>query len=946
MAVDEILIRGARQHNLKNVDLVIPRNRLVVITGVSGSGKSSLAFDTIFAEGQRRYVESLSAYARQFLEQMEKPDVDLIDGLSPAVSIEQKTVSRNPRSTVGTVTEIYDYLRVLFAGIGKPHCHQCGRPIKSQTVQEIADRISSLPERTKVVILAPLVTNRKGEHQKLLDHLRREGFIRARINGEIKDLDGSIHLDKKKKHSIEAVVDRLVVSDKIQNRLADSLELALGLSGGTVIALILEENRDLFFSERAVCHQCGISYPDPTPAMFSFNSPMGACPECEGLGVKAEVDPELVVPDPSLSIREGAMEPWANKNSIFHRQRLAAIARHFDFDLDTPFQKLPSEVRQALLFGTGDRKIDFELEAGAQKYAYRSPIEGAVNRLKRKYLESDSSSVRMEIERFMNKRACEACGGARLKKESLGFLVGGMNIHQVTRLTIQGSLDTLDSWDLDAVDRKIARRVLKEIKDRLSFLMDVGLEYLTLDRSSETLSGGESQRIRLATQIGSRLAGVLYVLDEPSIGLHQRDNRRLLNSLIQMRDLGNTILVVEHDQETILTADHVVDMGPGAGLNGGEVVFNGHPEGLLQCENSLTGKYLSGKLEIPLPGTRREPKGALLIRGAEHHNLKSIDVDIPLGVFTCVTGVSGSGKSSLVVETLYPHLARQLYKSRETTGKVGEIRGIQRVDKVVDIDQSPIGRTPRSNPATYTGLFTFIRDLFAQVPESRARGYKPGRFSFNVKGGRCEACQGDGVIKIEMHFLPDVYVTCDVCKGKRYNRETLQITYKGKNIAQVLDMTVNQAARFFEAVPNIRRKLQTLQDVGMGYVKLGQPATTLSGGEAQRIKLSKELSKRDTGNTFYILDEPTTGLHFDDIRKLLEMLNRLVDKGNTVLVIEHNLDVIKSADYVIDLGPEGGDRGGYVVACGTPEEICRTPESYTGLFLKSVLSPHRKAANL
>ncbi|MBI4773519.1 MAG: excinuclease ABC subunit UvrA [Deltaproteobacteria bacterium] len=937
MAVDKISIRGAKQHNLKNINLEIPRNRLVVITGVSGSGKSSLAFDTIFAEGQRRYVESLSAYARQFLEQMEKPDVEYIDGLSPAVSIEQKTVSRNPRSTVATVTEIYDYFRILYASIGRPHCYICGRPIASQTVQEIADRIAELPEKSRVVILAPLVEKRKGEHQKLLDHLQADGFVRVRINGEIRDLGEPIQLDKNKKHSIEAVVDRLVITDKIKNRLTDSLELALRQSGGTVIAQV-DGKQELFFSEHAVCHTCGISYPDPTPAMFSFNSPLGACPECEGLGMKLEVDPDLVVPDPSLSVREGALEPYAKKNSIFFHQRMVSIANHFHFDLWTPFQDLPEQVQHALLYGSGDEKIEFELETNGSQYRYNSPLEGAVNRLKRKYLESDSSYVRQEVERFMNKRPCDLCQGARLKKESLGFRVGNLNIYELTRLTIKDCLRTLDEWELNPTEERIARRIIKELKDRLHFLVDVGLDYLTLDRSSETLSGGESQRIRLATQIGSRLSGVLYVLDEPSIGLHQRDNRKLLQSLLHMRDLGNTILVVEHDRDTILSADHVVDMGPGAGLSGGEVVFSGTPEDLQQCETSLTGNYISGRLEIPVPEKRRKQrKGFLEFVGAEHNNLKNIDVRLPLGVFTCVTGVSGSGKSSLVIETIYRHLARRINRSRESVGKIKEIKGIENIDKVVDIDQSPIGRTPRSNPATYTGVFTFIRDLFARVPESRARGYKPGRFSFNVKGGRCEACQGDGVLKIEMHFLPDVYVTCDVCKGKRYNRETLQITYKGMSIAEVLDMTVNQAAGFFEAVPNIRRKLKTLQDVGMGYVKLGQPATTLSGGEAQRIKLSKELSKRDTGRTFYILDEPTTGLHFDDIRKLLDMLKRLVEKGNTVVVIEHNMDVIKSADYIIDLGPEGGDLGGYVVASGTPEEIASVPESHTGTFLKELL---------
>ncbi len=942
--MNHIIVRGARQHNLKNIDVDIPRNLLVVITGVSGSGKSTLAFDTVFAEGQRRYVESLSAYARQFLEQMDKPDVDFIDGLSPAVSIEQKTVSKNPRSTVGTVTEIYDYLRLLYASIGRPHCIQCGRPIEKQTVQEIADRILALPQDTRVILLAPLVKNRKGEHQKLLDHLRREGFVRARINGAIRELQDSIHLEKNRKHSIEAVVDRLVVSEKIRNRLADSLELALGLSGGSVSALTPPDH-ELFFSEKAACHTCGISYPDPTPQMFSFNSPLGACPECEGLGVRLEIDPDLVIPDASRSLREGAVEPWAQKNSIYSHQKLASIAHHFGIDIETPFRELPGEVRQAILYGTGSTKVSFELQNSGQRFLYESPLEGVIRQLKRRYMESDSIYVRQDIERYMNKTPCPVCAGARLRRESLGFRIQGLNIHELTRLPIKDGLKRIQDWRLSVTEETIARRIIKELNDRLGFLADVGLDYLTLSRSSETLSGGESQRIRLATQIGSRLAGVLYVLDEPSIGLHQRDNRRLLQSLMKMRDLGNTILVVEHDRDTILTADHVIDMGPGAGLNGGEVVFAGPPEDLLECKNSLTGNYLSGRTEIPVPLHRRKHRrGYLRLAGARLNNLKNVNVRIPLGTFTCVTGVSGSGKSSLIIETLYRHLARRIYRTKDTPGKVEYIEGIEQIDKVIDIDQSPIGRTPRSNPATYTGVFTFIRDLFTQVPESRARGYKPGRFSFNVKGGRCEACQGDGVTKIEMHFLPDVYVTCEVCRGSRYNRETLQIKYKGKNIAEVLDMTVNQAWEFFEAIPNIRKKNQTLRDVGMGYVKLGQPATTLSGGEAQRIKLSRELSKRDTGRTFYILDEPTTGLHFDDIKKLLDMLNRLVDQGSTVVVIEHNLDVIKTADYIIDLGPEGGDEGGYVVGCGTPEELSGIPGSHTGRFLREMLRPTNEAA--
>jgi excinuclease ABC subunit A len=934
---EKIIVRGAREHNLKNINVDIPRNKLVVITGLSGSGKSSLAFDTIFAEGQRRYVESLSAYARQFLEQMEKPDVDAIEGLSPAVSIEQKTVSKNPRSTVGTVTEIYDYLRVLYARIGKPYCYQCGRPITAQTVQEMVDRIMALPAGKKVLILSPVVKARKGEYRKLFEDFQRDGFVRVRVDGKIHELGQPIPLDKNKKHTIEVVVDRLVVHEKMKNRLTDSVELALSLSEGQMVAWINQEE-ELFFSEQASCHQCGISYPELTPQMFSFNSPLGACPRCDGLGTRAEFDAGLIVPDPSKTLREGALAPWANRNSGFFHQRLISLADYYGFSLDVPFKNLPSKVQHMLLYGSEGESITFHLEAGGGRYSYQRAFEGVIGVLRRRYQETESLSVRQDIERYMTVGPCPDCGGARLKRESLSVRIGGYNIYEITCFSVERALEVLRNLQLTPQEREIARRILKEIDERLNFLMNVGLNYLTLNRSSTTLSGGEGQRIRLATQIGSRLSGVLYVLDEPSIGLHQRDNRRLLSSLKAMRDLGNTILVVEHDAETILSADHVIDMGPGAGIWGGEVVFAGPPEKLMKSRNSLTGKYLSGIERIPVPRQRRPVNnGYLILEGARENNLQNLTVKIPLGTLTCVTGVSGSGKSSLVNATLYQHLAQKLYRSKEPAGKLDALYGIEHIDKVINIDQSPIGRTPRSNPATYTGLFTPVRELFAQVPESRARGYKLGRFSFNVKGGRCEACQGDGIIKIEMHFLPDVFVTCDVCKGKRYNRETLEIKYKGMNIAQVLDMTVDQAAEFFAKVPVIMAKIKTLQDVGMGYVKLGQSATTLSGGEAQRVKLSRELSKKSTGKTLYILDEPTTGLHFDDIKKLLRVLNELVDRGNTVVVIEHNLDVIKTADYIIDLGPEGGDNGGRIVAQGTPEEVVRSENSYTGMYLKGVL---------
>ncbi|MBA4393199.1 MAG: excinuclease ABC subunit UvrA [Desulfobacca sp.] len=937
MALDKILVKGAREHNLKNIDVAIPRDKLVVITGLSGSGKSTLAFDTIYAEGQRRYVESLSAYARQFLEQMDKPDVDYIEGLSPAISIEQKTTSRNPRSTVGTVTEIYDFLRVLFARVGEPYCYQCGQKISSQSVQEIVDQLLTSPAGTKFQLLAPLVTGRKGEHQKLLDQLKREGFVRARINGEFRELEEEIVLDKKKKHTIEAVVDRLVVKDGLQRRLTDSVELALKLSQG-FLRVLFAGGEEVLFSERFSCDRCEISLPELTPQLFSFNNPQGACPTCDGLGTKMYFDPDLVVPNPSLNLREGAIVPWENRSSVYFQQMLEALINHYHFDLYTPYKDLPARVREVLLSGSGKESIRFYFEKEGRRHFYERPFEGVIPNLDRRYRETDSSLIREELERFMNVRPCPICKGTRLKKESLAVKFEGLSIHQVTAFSVKEARIWFNSLQLTSRQTQIARRILKEINDRLEFLANVGLDYLTLNRTSATLSGGEGQRIRLATQIGSQLMGVLYVLDEPSIGLHPRDNLRLLKTLKTLRDIGNTVLVVEHDANTILSSDYIIDMGPGAGEHGGQVVFSGTPEELLKDPHSLTGHFLSGRRTILLPSKRRpQKKGNIQIKGASENNLKQIDVSIPLGVFTCVTGVSGSGKSTLIIDTLYKTLAQRLYRSKERAGRVQEMKGVRLIDKVINIDQSPIGRTPRSNPATYTGLFTTIRDLFAKTPEARARGYKAGRFSFNVRGGRCPVCNGDGLMKIEMHFLPDVYVTCDVCQGSRYNRDTLEIIYKGMNIAQILNLTVDQGLSVFEAIPAIRDKLETLGQVGLGYIRLGQPATTLSGGEAQRIKLSRELSKRSTGKTLYILDEPTTGLHFSDIEKLLEVLSRLVERGNTVVVIEHNLDVIKTADYIIDLGPEGGDEGGEVIGFGTPEEMAHNSKSYTGLFLNDVL---------
>jgi excinuclease ABC subunit A len=942
----KIIVKGAREHNLKNIEVEIPREKLVVITGLSGSGKSSLAFDTIYAEGQRRYVESLSAYARQFLEQMDKPDVDSIDGLSPAISIEQKSVSKNPRSTVATVTEIYDYLRVLFARVGRPHCYQCGREISSQTVQQMVDQIKNLPSGSRIIIFSPLVKGRKGEYRKELDQLRKDGYVRVKVDGVIRDLSEEITLDRNKKHHIDVVIDRLVIKEGVEKRLADSLETALRLAEGLVKVEVLG-GEELIFSEKFACIECGISYPEMTPRVFSFNNPYGACLSCGGLGTKMYFDPDLVLPNKELSLRAGAVMPWAKRSSHYFYQMLESLSRHYQFDIYTPFKRLPKRVQEVILYGSGDEKIRFFYEDGEKRFYYEKEFEGVLNNLERRYRETDSYVVREELERYMNNRPCPECKGARLKKESLFVKIDGKSIYHYTCMSVKEALEVFSQLTLSKREQEIAQRVLKEISERLKFLADVGVDYLTLDRASATLSGGEGQRIRLATQIGSSLVGVLYILDEPSIGLHQRDNLRLLNTLKRLRDLGNTVLVVEHDENTILSSDYVIDMGPGAGREGGRVIFAGTPQEILKSEVSLTGKYLSKKLQIPIPLKRRRPdKRFLTIRGAEENNLKNITVRIPIGLFTCITGVSGSGKSSLVIDTLYRALAQRLYDSREPAGKVDAIEGLEHIDKVIDIDQSPIGRTPRSNPATYTGLFTYVRDLFSQIPESKARGYKPGRYSFNVKGGRCEACSGDGIVKIEMHFLPDVFVTCDICKGKRYNRETLEIAYKGKNIADVLDMTVNEAMAFLENIPPARSKLQTLSDVGLGYIKLGQSATTLSGGEAQRVKLSKELSKRSTGRSLYILDEPTTGLHFADIHKLLEVLNRLTDLGNTIVVIEHNLEVIKTSDFIIDLGPEGGDRGGEVVTVGTPEEVAMVKESFTGQFLKEILGVGKKEAKV
>ncbi len=935
--MNQIKIRGASQHNLKHVSLDIPRDKLVVITGVSGSGKSSLAFDTIYAEGQRRYVESLSTYARQFIGQMDKPEVESIEGLSPAIAIEQRNASRNPRSTVGTVTEIYDYLRLLFARVGTPHCYNCGKTIEAQTIDMMADRVQSLPDGTKLNVMSPMIRGKKGEFQKEFGRLRKEGFARIRVDGAIRDLAEDISLDKNKRHDLEVVVDRLIVKDGIGKRLRDSLEIALGLSGGLAGIQIID-GEEMLFSQNYACPECGISMPELAPRMFSFNSPYGACPVCSGLGTQIHFDENLVVPDPGLSIREGAIAPWENKDSTYFHQMLDALSSHYHFDINTPFNKLPERVQHVLLHGSGDEKIGFYFDRSGRRHFYQRRFIGILEKLEEAYREDGAGSSRLDFARYMNISDCPACGGARLKRESLSVTVGGKNIDEVCRLSIRECMGFFETLSLSRTGSLISERIRKEIRERLQFLIDVGIDYLSLSRASGTLSGGEAQRIRLATQIGSGLVGVLYVLDEPTIGLHPRDSMRLASTLKRLRDMGNTVLVVEHDTDIMNSADDIIDVGPGAGVQGGEIVFQGSPGEIRRSEISLTGKYLSGRLSIPVPEQRRLFSGRfIVIEGASENNLKNVDIRIPANVFTCVTGVSGSGKSTLVIETLYKVLRRRLNKYRGKSGRIGKIRDFGGIERVITMDQQPIGRTPRSNPATYTGVLTHIRDLFSQLPEAKVRGYKPGRFSFNVRGGRCEACQGEGVKKIEMHFLPDVYITCDACQGKRFGRDTLEVRYKGLNIADVLDMTVDQGLAFFDNISPVRSKLQLLSDVGLGYIKLGQSATTFSGGEAQRIKLARELGKRLTTGTLYILDEPTIGLHFADIERLLIVLARLVDMGNTVVVIEHNLDVIKSADYIIDMGPEGGDDGGRIVAAGTPEEVARVEESLTGRFLKGVL---------
>ncbi len=929
-----ILVKGAREHNLKNIDVEIPRDKMVVITGLSGSGKSSLAFDTIYAEGQRRYVESLNAYARQFLGLMEKPDVDYIDGLSPAISIEQKSTSRNPRSTVGTVTEIYDYFRLLFARIGIMHCYNCGRIVERQTVQQIVDTILSWGKSTRIQILAPVVRGRKGEYKEVFTQYRKEGFVRVRVDGEIYSLEDGIDLDKNKKHDLELVIDRLVIEPDIMKRLTDSIELALKQANGLIFVNKVESNEDVLFSEQFACAHCNLSFEEPAPRTFSFNSPYGACPKCDGLGSLTEIDPNLIVPDDSLSINKGAIKVLSGRTEGWMYDMIASIAREYNFNLDTPWRKLSDQAKKIVLYGMGEQKIKFIHDRENAYVEWYSHYEGIVNNLLRRYKQTSSQHVRRWIEGFMNTIPCVECNGARLKKEALAVTINTKNINELTGMSIKEAYHFISKLKLTLQEEQIAHQILKEVKQRLTFLNNVGLEYLTLNRSAGTLSGGEAQRIRLATQIGSQLVGVLYILDEPSIGLHQRDNRKLITTLKHLRDLGNTVLVVEHDRETIEESDYVIDLGPRAGRHGGEVVCTGSAKKIKVCTKSLTGMYLSGQKKIPIPAKRRKGnKKFLNIYGASGNNLKNLNVSFPLGKFICISGVSGSGKSTLINETLYAALARYFYSAKKSPLAYKNIEGLSNLDKVIDLDQSPIGRTPRSNPATYTGLFTPIRDLFSQLPESKIRGYKPGRFSFNVKGGRCESCEGDGIKKIEMHFLPDVYVQCEVCKGKRYNRETLQIKFKGKSIAEVLDMTVNQALEFLANIPVVKRRLQTLSDVGLGYIHLGQSATTLSGGEAQRVKLATELSKIGTGNTLYILDEPTTGLHFEDINMLLNVLNRLVDKGNTVIVIEHNLDVIKTADWIIDIGPEGGDRGGQIIAEGTPEEVAKNTYSCTGQFL-------------
>ena len=942
MKQDKIIIKGARQHNLKNIDLEIPRNKLVVITGLSGSGKSSLAFDTIYAEGQRRYVESLSSYARQFLGLMEKPDVDTIEGLSPAISIEQKASARNPRSTVGTVTEIHDYLRLLYAHIGKPHCWICSRPIQKQTVQQIVDTVCKLTTGTKIFILAPVVRGRKGQHKGVLEEIKKEGFLRARVDGKVYGIDGKIKLEKNKKHTIEVVVDRLIIEGDYKERLTESIELALKIGSGLIIIHELPQ-KDHLFSEHFACPHCEVSLEELSPRMFSFNSPYGACPNCDGLGSHMEIDPELVVPDKTKSIIQGAVAPLGEQpRGNWYGSILKSLSRHYDFRFSTPWMKLDQKVREMLLYGTGSEKMKMTYSSQRWAGTYTGGWEGAIPNLMRRYKQTKSGHIQNWIEQFMSMRPCSECNGARLRIESRSVFINEMSLGDVASLSIKGTLQFFENIQLNETETQIAEQILKEVKNRLGFLVNVGLNYLTLDRSATTLSGGEAQRIRLATQIGSQLVGVLYILDEPSIGLHPRDNARLLETLQTLRNLGNTILVVEHDQETMESADQVIDLGPGAGEHGGEIIFSGPPKELLKCRSSITGLYLSGRRKIPIPKKRRHGNGkALFLKGAWGNNLKNVDISFPLGKMIIVTGVSGSGKSTLVNETLFPILYKELNNARAYPLPYDKVFGLEYLDKVVEIDQKPIGRTPRSNPATYTGVFTFIRDLFSQLPESKIRGYKPGRFSFNVKGGRCESCEGDGIIKIEMTFLPDVYVTCEVCEGARYNRETLEIMYKGKTIADVLSMSVEEALTFFENIPSVKKKLKTLFEVGLGYIRLGQQATTLSGGEAQRIKLATELSRVSRDRTLYILDEPTTGLHFEDVKMLLAVLQRLIEKGNTVIVIEHNMDVIKSADWIIDLGPEGGDEGGELIFAGTPEDLSMEKSSYTGAFLKRTLNSRK-----
>lgn len=936
-----IKIRGAREHNLKNIDVDIPRDSFTVLTGLSGSGKSSLAFDTIYAEGQRRYMESLSSYARQFLGQMEKPDVESIQGLSPAISIDQKSTNRNPRSTVGTVTEIYDYLRLLYARIGIPHCPKCGREIKRQTIDQMVDQIMMLPERTKFQLLAPVVRGRKGEHKKVFESARKSGYVRVRVDGNVYELSEDINLEKNNKHNIEIVVDRLAVKEGMQRRLADSIENVMKLSDGLMIVDVIG-GTPINFSMSFACPDCGISIDEIEPRSFSFNNPYGACPECFGLGYKMEFDVDLMIPDKRLSINEGAIQAmgWQSCNDpkSFTYAILNALSKAYNFSMDTPFGEYPDEIKNVLIHGTGGREVEVHYTGQRGSGVYPVAFEGLIKNMERRYRETGSDVMKQEYEEFMRITPCKVCKGQRLKASSLAVTVGDKNIYEVTDMSIVKLVDYFDTLELNEMQHKIGDQILKEIKSRIGFLNNVGLDYLTLSRATGTLSGGEAQRIRLATQIGSGLVGVAYILDEPSIGLHQRDNDKLLAALMRLRDLGNTLIVVEHDEDTMRAADYIVDIGPAAGEHGGEVIATGTAEDIMKCDKSITGAYLSGRMKIPVPKVRKEPAGWITIRGARQNNLKNIDVDIPLGIMTCVTGVSGSGKSSLVNEILYKTLARDLNMARCIPGEHDDITGINQLDKVINIDQSPIGRTPRSNPATYTGVFDLIRDLFAATPDAKAKGYKKGRFSFNVKGGRCEACSGDGILKIEMHFLPDVYVPCEVCGGKRYNRETLDVKYKGKSIYDVLDMTVEEAVKFFDNVPAIKRKIETLNDVGLSYIRLGQPSTELSGGEAQRIKLAAELSKRSTGRTIYILDEPTTGLHFADVHKLVEILHKLTESGNTVVVIEHNLDVIKTADYIIDIGPEGGDRGGTVIAKGTPEEVAAVPESYTGQYVSKYLS--------